>query len=46
MGTTPETPAAFLHRADSAMYAAKQQGRGCAYIAPAAGVDSPENAVA
>jgi diguanylate cyclase (GGDEF)-like protein/PAS domain S-box-containing protein len=30
-----ETRAALLHRADSAMYVAKQQGRGCAYIAPA-----------
>jgi diguanylate cyclase (GGDEF)-like protein/PAS domain S-box-containing protein len=34
-GDGPETPGGFQRRADSAMYAAKQSGRGCAYIAPA-----------
>ena len=41
-----ETRAALLHRADSAMYVAKQQGRGCAYIAPAVSKDLAEIAVA
>jgi len=41
LGDAPESPAAFARRADLAMYAAKQAGRGCAYIAPAAN-DEPE----
>jgi diguanylate cyclase (GGDEF)-like protein/PAS domain S-box-containing protein len=41
-----ETAAALLRRADSAMYAAKQAGRGCAYIAPAVSRKSSETAAA
>jgi diguanylate cyclase (GGDEF)-like protein/PAS domain S-box-containing protein len=45
-GDAPETSAAFQRRADFAMYAAKQRGRGCAYIAPAVSQASPDIAVA
>jgi diguanylate cyclase (GGDEF)-like protein/PAS domain S-box-containing protein len=46
VGDGLETAAAFQRRADGAMYAAKQAGRGCAYIAPAAGDDKVATAVA
>jgi diguanylate cyclase (GGDEF)-like protein/PAS domain S-box-containing protein len=41
-----EAAAALLRRADSAMYAAKQAGRGCAYIAPAVTKKISETAAA
>jgi diguanylate cyclase (GGDEF)-like protein/PAS domain S-box-containing protein len=39
-GTMPETASALLQRADVAMYAAKQAGRGRAILEPTAGPDS------
>ena len=42
LGDTQETPAEFLRRADLAMYAAKQAGGGCAYIAPTANDETAE----
>jgi diguanylate cyclase (GGDEF)-like protein len=46
LGEVQESPSAFLRRADLAMYAAKQAGRGCAYIAPVANDESAETAAA
>jgi diguanylate cyclase (GGDEF)-like protein/PAS domain S-box-containing protein len=46
LGDVQESPSAFLRRADLAMYAAKQAGRGCAYIAPTANDESADIAAA
>jgi predicted signal transduction protein with EAL and GGDEF domain len=41
-----EAPVALMRRADSAMYTAKQGGRGYAHIAQAASKTTSENAAA